>query len=87
MGIASITKRVVEAAFGGVLGLASKRRPQSDEWIVECPETETTTAVTLDAAGRVTGCSHWPQREGCDQSCAGEQSDTRADMRERATAR
>ena len=70
MGIASITMRVVGATLGDVLGLAS-RRPHSEEWIAECPDTETTTAITLDAVGRVTGCSYWPERQHCDRSCAG----------------
>ena len=78
MGIASITMRVAGAALGGVFGLASRRRPHSEEWIAECPDTETTTAITLDAAGRVTDCSHWPERKHCDRSCAGEISDNRS---------
>jgi hypothetical protein len=71
MRIASITTRAVGAALGGVLGLASRRRPRTDDWIVECPETDTTTAITLDAAGRLTSCSHWPERKYCDRSCVG----------------
>ena len=78
MGIAAITKRVVGTALGGALGLANTRRPRSDEWIVECPNTETTTAIKLDAAGHVTGCSHWPERKYCDRGCAGESSDKRS---------
>ena len=78
MGIASITMRAVGAGLGGVLGLANRRRPHSEEWIAECPDTETTTAIRLDAAGRVTGCSHWPERKHCDRSCVGETSDIRS---------
>jgi hypothetical protein len=79
MGIASDTMRVVAAALGGVLGLASQRRAHGEEWIAECPDTETTTAITLDAAGRVTGCSHWPERKHCDRSCAGGMNDKRTE--------
>jgi hypothetical protein len=70
--------RVVGDALGGVFGLASRRGPRSEEWIAECPDTETTTAITLDAAGRVTGCSHWPERNHCDRRCAEEMGDTRS---------
>ena len=80
MRIASIT-RVVQAALGGVWGSASRRRPHGEEWIAECPDTETTTAITLDAAGRVTGCSHWPERGHCDRSCAGQMGDNRSSER------
>ncbi len=80
MGITSFTMRGVVDALRGVLGLANKR-PKSEEWIAECPDTETTTAITLDAAGRVTGCSHWPGREHCDQSCAVEPSEKRSGER------
>ena len=79
MGIAANTMRMVGAALGGVLGLASRRRPHSEEWIAECPDTESTTAITLDAAGRVTGCSHWPEWKRCDRSCTGEISDKRTE--------
>ncbi len=72
MGIASSTVRAVGAAPGGAWGLANRGRAQSQEWIVECLDTETTTAITLDAAGRVTGCSYWPHRRHCDRSCTGE---------------
>ena len=78
MGIASITMRTLGAALGGVLSLASRRRPPSEEWIAECPGTETTTTITLDAAGGVTGCSYWPERKHCDRGCAGEMSDHRS---------
>jgi hypothetical protein len=70
MGIASTAVRAVGAALGGALGLASRGGTRSEEWIVECPDTETTTGIRLDAAGRVTGCSYWPQRRYCDRSCA-----------------
>jgi hypothetical protein len=70
MGIASITMRLVGAALGGVLGLAIRHRRRGDEWIAECPDTETMTAIRLDATGHVTGCSHWPERKQCDRCCA-----------------
>jgi len=78
MGIASRTMRAVGAAFGDALGLANRRHPHSEEWLTECPATETTTAITLDGAGRVTSCAHWPERQQCDRSCAGEASDNRS---------
>ena len=56
-------------ALAVVWRVAGRRRKTRDEWIAECPATETTAEITLDAAGGVTGCSHWPERERCDQSC------------------
>jgi hypothetical protein len=71
MGIAPITPQLVGAALGSLSGLGSSRCPRSEEWIVECPDTETTTAITLDAAARVTNCSYWPKRKRCDRGCVG----------------
>jgi hypothetical protein len=51
---------------------------------VTCPETKLPADIDLDAtqaslsaiAGKpdllVTGCSHWPERRGCDQECVAE---------------
>ncbi len=60
---------VAGTALVVVRRIAARRRKSRGEWIAECPATETTAEITLDAAGGVTGCSHWPERERCDQSC------------------
>jgi len=70
MRIAGLSKRGVGSALGGVLAWARKRGSRSKEWVVECPHTETATAITLDAAGHVSGCWYWPQRKNCTRSCA-----------------
>ena len=54
-----------------VWSIAGRCRMAQKEWVAECPGTETTAAITLDAAGGVTACSHWPERKHCDQRCVG----------------
>ena len=63
--------------------MAHTYRQLRGAWIVECPEEEVTASIELDARHaatsaafgdpqvRVTTCSYWPEREGCDQSCLG----------------
>lgn len=56
--------------------LARRYRRHSGPWLVDCPQTESSADVTLDAASRlgqanvrVKQCSHWPELVGCDQGC------------------
>ncbi len=60
------------AAVAFAWRIVARRRILRGEWVAECPNTETTVTLTLDgAAGRVTGCSHWPELKDCDQGCVG----------------
>jgi hypothetical protein len=82
------TVLMIVLAIGGTGALAiaiarmrAAHRRYRGEWVVECPETEACTDITLDTKRamltavsgapklRVSHCARWPARHDCDQSC------------------
>lgn len=60
----------------GVWGLAVRYCRNAGSWLVDCPETESCTDVTINVGARlgdsnirVRHCGHWPERAGCEQAC------------------
>lgn len=79
--IAMVMIGAVGAIYVVLPVIANTYRRYRGPWMVECPDTDTSAEIAVDAthaaltsaAGapdvRVRRCSHWPERQGCDQSC------------------
>ena len=57
------------AAFFRQLGPSAALRRQNKTTVVICPTTKMPAEVGLDSDLHMESCSHWPELEGCTQSC------------------